>query len=49
MFDELTQDLLDLRVTEKGCSSGSGLAAFPLCCSIIISLCSSCSSKEDID
>lgn len=47
MFAQLTQDLLDLRVTEKGRSGGSGLAAFPVCCSIAISLCSSCSSKVE--
>lgn len=47
MFDQLTQDLLDLRVTEKGRSSADGLAALPLCCSLVISLCSSSSSKEE--
>jgi len=46
MFTQLTQDLLDLRVTEKGRSGGGGLAAFPICCSIVISLCSSSSSSK---
>ncbi|MGD0713417.1 MAG: hypothetical protein ABSB24_04435 [Gaiellaceae bacterium] len=49
MFAQLTQDLLDLRVTEKGRSGGNGLAALPLCCSLVISLCSSCSSKEEYE
>ena len=47
MFTRLTEDLLDLRVTEKGRSRGDGLAALPLCCSLVISLCSSSSSKTE--
>ena len=48
MFDKLTEALLDLTVRERG-RDGRGLAlvAFPTCCSIAISLCSSssCSSR----
>lgn len=47
MFDQLTEDLLDLRITETGRSRTNGLAAFPLCCSLVISLCSSSSSREE--
>jgi hypothetical protein len=48
MFDNLTEELLDLTVRERG-HDGRGLAlvAFPLCCSIVISLCSSSSSKVE--
>jgi hypothetical protein len=47
VFTQLTKDLLDLRVTEKGRSAPQGLAAIPICCSIVISLCSSCSSRAE--
>jgi len=45
MFERLTEDLLDLAVTEHGQPVGSALPAFPLCCSIVLcfTLCSSSS------
>jgi hypothetical protein len=49
MFAQLTQDLLDLRMTEKGRSGGNALAAVPLCCSLVISFCSSSSGKEEFE
>lgn len=45
MFDELAEELLDLRVTEKGSPApGSAHAAFPLCIAIV--LCCSCSKSR---
>ena len=45
MFDELAEELLDLRVTEKGSPAvGNAYAAFPLCIAII--LCCSCSKGK---
>ncbi len=45
MFDELSEDLLDLALTERGhVSDGHALAAIPLCCSLVIVL--SCSSSR---
>ncbi|HLX19577.1 MAG TPA: hypothetical protein VKR23_05445 [Gaiellaceae bacterium] len=47
MFDELSEELLDLRVTERGSPVvGNAYAAFPLCCSIVL-CCSSSSSGRD--
>ena len=46
MFDKLEDELLDLAVTERGHTSpGHALAAFPLCCSIVLVLSCSCSSR----
>ena len=46
MFDQLAEELLDLRVTEKGSPAvGSAYAAFPLCIAII--LCCSCSKSTN--
>jgi hypothetical protein len=45
MFDTLEDELLDLAVTERGHTSpGHALAAFPLCCSLVVVL--SCSSSR---
>jgi hypothetical protein len=45
MFDGLAEELLDLRVTEKGSPAvGNAYAAFPLCIAII--LCCSCSKTK---
>jgi hypothetical protein len=45
MFDKLEDELLDLAVTERGHTApGHALAAFPLCCSIVLVL--SCSSSR---
>ena len=45
MFNRLTEDLLDLAVTERGSSVQSALPAFPLCCSVVLCCCSSCSAR----
>ncbi len=46
MFDRFEEELLDLSVTERGhTAEGYALAGFPLCCSIVLSLCSSSSSR----
>jgi len=46
MFDALAEELLDLRVTEKGSPAlGQAHAAFPLCIAII--LCCSCSKTTE--
>ena len=46
MVDELTDELLDLRVTERGSTAvGNAFAAFPICCSLV--LCCSCSQREN--
>ncbi len=49
MFDQLTEDLLDLAVTEHGRAVGGALPAFPLCCSIVLcfTLCSSSSCVRE--
>ncbi len=48
MFDTLTDELLDLKVTERGQAAvGNALAAFPICCSLAISLCCTSSSKNE--
>jgi len=45
MFENLTAELLDLRVTEKGSPAvGHAYAAFPLCVAVI--LCCSCSKRD---
>jgi hypothetical protein len=45
MFSRLTEELLDLRVSELGQRpAGYAVPAFPLCCSIV--LCSSCSCSD---
>ena len=48
MFTRLTEELLDLRVSELGQRpAGYALPAFPLCCSLVIcSSCSCCDKKE---
>ena len=44
MLDNLAEELLDLRVTEKGSPAvGHAYAAYPLCIAII--LCCSCSKR----
>ena len=50
MFDKLTEELLDLTVTERGRGVGNALPALPLCCSLALcfTLCSSCSSREEL-
>ena len=45
MFTRLTEDLLDLAVTEHGVPTGGALPAFPLCCSVVLCCCSSCSAR----
>jgi hypothetical protein len=48
MFDALTKELLDLKVTERGHAPvANPVAAFPICCSLALSLCSSCSSCQE--
>jgi hypothetical protein len=47
MFDALTKELLDLKVTERGHTPvADSVVAFPICCSLALSLCSSCSSEK---
>jgi hypothetical protein len=47
MVDELTDELLDLRVTERGSSAvGNAFAAFPICCSIALCCSSSCCQRK---
>jgi hypothetical protein len=49
MFDELTDELLDLTVTERGHAGvGDAIVAFPICCSLAISLCCSSSSSREL-
>jgi len=48
MFERLTDDLLDLAVTEHGRPVGGALPAFPLCCSIVLCCSSSCSAREAV-
>jgi hypothetical protein len=49
MFDALTQELLELKVTERGIKPGpNGLPAIPLCCSLVLSLCCSCSCSHNL-
>lgn len=49
MFDKLSEELLDLRVTERGSPAvGNAFAAFPICCSVVLCCSSSCSEiRED--
>ena len=48
MLDTLAEELLDLRVTEKGSPAvGNAHAAFPLCVAII--LCCSCSKPSTLE
>lgn len=48
MFQKLTEELLDLRVTERGSPAvGNAFAAVPICCSVV--LCCSCSCSETRD
>jgi hypothetical protein len=45
VFEKLTEELLDLRVTERGTPAiGNAFAAIPACCSIV--LCCSCSCTD---
>jgi hypothetical protein len=45
MLDELADELLDLRVTERGSPAvGNAFAALPLCCSLVLCSSSSCSA-----
>ena len=47
MVDELTDELLDLRVTERGSAAvGNAFAAFPVCCSIVLCCSSSCCQRK---
>ena len=51
MFDALTEELLDLSVTERGRGPlADAVVAFPICCSLALSLCcsSSCSSRDEL-
>jgi len=46
MLDELADELLDLRVTERGSPApGNAFAAFPICCSVV--LCCSCCKRAN--
>ena len=48
MFDKLSEELLDLRVTERGSPAvGNAFAAFPICCSVVLCCSSSCSEAKD--
>jgi hypothetical protein len=48
MFEALTKELLDLKVTERGHAPvADAVVAFPICCSIALSLCSSCTSCQE--
>lgn len=48
MFTRLTEELLDLRVTELGQRpAGAAVPAFPLCCSIVLCSSCTCSNKKD--
>ncbi|HEV7134897.1 MAG TPA: hypothetical protein VGN27_14310 [Gaiellaceae bacterium] len=50
MFDKLTEELLDLTVRERGNDgAGHALVAIPICCSVVIRLCCSCSRPGQID
>lgn len=45
MLDELSEELLDLKVTERGSPAvGNAFAAIPLCCSVVL-CCSSSSCR----
>jgi hypothetical protein len=45
MLDKLADELLDLRVTERGSPAvGNAFAAVPLCCSLVLCCSSSCSA-----
>jgi hypothetical protein len=47
MLDELGEELLDLRVTERGSPVvGNAFAAFPICCSVVLCCSSSCSELK---
>jgi hypothetical protein len=47
MFEKLTEELLDLRVTERGTPAvGNAFAAVPICCSIVLCCSSSCSEDK---
>ena len=47
MFDKLPEELLDLRVTERGSPAvGNAFAAFPICCSVVLCCSSSCSEAK---
>jgi len=49
MFDQLSEELLDLRVTERGSPAvGNAFAAFPICCSVVLCCSSSCSERETV-
>jgi hypothetical protein len=47
MLDELADELLDLRVTERGSPAvGNAFAAFPICCSVVLCCSSSCCQRK---
>ena len=47
MFEKLTEELLDLRVTERGTPAvGNAFAAVPICCSVVLCCSSSCSEDR---
>jgi hypothetical protein len=49
MFDKLAEELLDLRVTERGSPAvGNAFAAFPICCSVVLCCSSSCSETKEL-
>ena len=41
----MSEELLDLAVTERGLGYGNALPAFPLCCSLVICISLGCSSS----
>jgi hypothetical protein len=46
-LEAIEDELLDLAVTERGHTApGHALAAFPLCCSLVLVLSCSCSRAE---
>jgi hypothetical protein len=48
MFDKLSVELLDLRVTERGTPAvGNAFAAIPICCSVVLCCSSSCSELKN--
>jgi hypothetical protein len=48
VFEKLTEELLDLRVTERGTPAvGNAFAAIPICCSVVLCCSSSCSEIKD--
>jgi hypothetical protein len=48
MLDQLTEELLDLTVTERGHRRAvDAIVAFPMCCSVVLCCSSSCSRVEN--